>query len=169
MLVRSCSTHLNSPWPSLPSNLAVMMKLTTLIVSFFTNIATSKPLSSLPHESIDVDVQVHVGGALVSPRYVLLLVPPACPMQSSFQRSINIPSLRIQKETTRTFIRAYNAWDMEAILAYRTMDCQHHILPSSMGRPAQSNNDYREYLKGMMPLFSNFTVFFSFLQIRQVD
>jgi ketosteroid isomerase-like protein len=73
-------------------------------------------------------------------------------------RSTNISSLAMQKETAQTFIDAYNAWDMDAIMGYRAPDCQHHVLPSSLGRPSKNNDEYRDYLKTIMPLFSNFTV-----------
>jgi ketosteroid isomerase-like protein len=60
--------------------------------------------------------------------------------------------------TAQTVIDAYNAWDIDAILAYRTPDCQHQVLPSSMARAAQTNDEYRKYLSTIMPMFSNFTV-----------
>ena len=60
--------------------------------------------------------------------------------------------------TAQTVIDAYNACDIDAILAYRTPDCQHQVLPSSMARAAQTNGEYRRYLSTIMPMFSNFTV-----------
>jgi hypothetical protein len=67
----------------------------------------------------------------------------------------------MQKETARTFIDAYNAWDIDAIMGYRAPGCQHRVLPSSLGRSAKTNDEYRDYLKTIMPLFSNFTVVIS--------
>jgi ketosteroid isomerase-like protein len=67
------------------------------------------------------------------------------------------PSLT-QKATARTFIDAYNAWDIEAIMDYRTPECLQQVLPSSMGKPAKNNTEYRTYFESIMPLFSNFTV-----------
>jgi hypothetical protein len=67
-------------------------------------------------------------------------------------------SLDAQKETAQTVIDAYNAWDIDAILAYRTPDCQHQVLPSSMACAAQTNGEYRRYLSMIMPMFLNFTV-----------
>jgi ketosteroid isomerase-like protein len=61
-------------------------------------------------------------------------------------------------ETAQTVIDAYNAWDINAILAYRTPDCEHQVLPSSMARAVQTNGEYRRYLSTIMPMFSNFTV-----------
>jgi hypothetical protein len=66
-----------------------------------------------------------------------------------------------QQKTVRTVIDAYNAWDINGILAYRTPDCKHQVLPSSMNRTAQSNDDDRAYLNKIMPLFTNFTVGYS--------
>jgi hypothetical protein len=67
-------------------------------------------------------------------------------------------SLDAQKETAQTVIDAYNAWDIDAILAYQTPDCQHQVLPSSMACAAQTNSEYRRYLSMIMPMFLNFTV-----------
>lgn len=77
---------------------------------------------------------------------------------SPHARVPNTFSLEAQMETAQTVIDAYNAWDIDAILAYRTPDCQHQVLPSSMARAAQTNGEYRRYLSTIMPMFSNFTV-----------
>jgi ketosteroid isomerase-like protein len=74
------------------------------------------------------------------------------------RRFIDTHSTTMQMETAETFINAYNAWDIDAIMGYRTPDCQHHVLPSSLGRSAKNNDEYRDYLETIMPLFSNFTV-----------
>jgi hypothetical protein len=66
-----------------------------------------------------------------------------------------------QQETVRTVIDAYNAWDIDGILAYRTPDCKHQVLPSCMNQTVESNDDYRAYLSKIMPLFTNFTVGYS--------
>jgi ketosteroid isomerase-like protein len=67
-------------------------------------------------------------------------------------------SLTAQKTTAQTFINAYNDWDIEAIMDYRTPDCHQQPLPHSMGKPPKNNAQYREYFEKIMPLFSNFTV-----------
>lgn len=43
-------------------------------------------------------------------------------------------------------------------MAYRTPDCQHQVLPVSLGRAAKNNSEYRQYLDTIMPLYKNFTV-----------
>lgn len=47
---------------------------------------------------------------------------------------------------------------MDAIVDYRTPDCQHQVLPYSMNRAAKNNDEYRDYMAKIMPLFTNFTV-----------
>ncbi|KAF2820783.1 hypothetical protein CC86DRAFT_386832 [Ophiobolus disseminans] len=72
--------------------------------------------------------------------------------------TIVLPTLSSQKITAQTFIDAYNAWDIEAIMGYRSPECQQQALPSSMGKPAKNNAEYRRYLEKIIPLFLNFTV-----------
>ena len=67
-------------------------------------------------------------------------------------------TLATQKTTTQTVLDAYNAWDMEKILAFRAPDCTQQVLPASMGRPSMSNDAYRQRLKQTLPWFKNFTV-----------
>jgi ketosteroid isomerase-like protein len=70
----------------------------------------------------------------------------------------NTCSLAAQQDTARAVIEAYNAWDIDDILAYRAPDCKHRVLPASMNRAAKSNDEYRAYLSMIMPMYSNFTV-----------
>ncbi|KAF9730069.1 hypothetical protein PMIN01_12002, partial [Paraphaeosphaeria minitans] len=72
--------------------------------------------------------------------------------------SSNACSLDAQKSTAKAVIDAYTAWDIDRILSYRTPECQHQVLPSSMGRGPESNDEYRAYLSTIMPLYSEFTV-----------
>jgi hypothetical protein len=67
-------------------------------------------------------------------------------------------TLATQKATTQTVLDAYNAWDMEKILAFRAPDCKQQVLPASMGRPSMSNSEYRERLNQILPCFRSFTV-----------
>jgi hypothetical protein len=67
-------------------------------------------------------------------------------------------TLAAQKQTTQAVLDAYNAWDLEKILAFRAPNCQQQVLPASMGRPSMSNDEYRERLKQLLPLFRKFTV-----------
>ena len=70
----------------------------------------------------------------------------------------NTHSLATQQDTARAVIDAYNAWDVDAIMAYRSPGCKHRVLPFSMDQAAKSNDEYRAYLNTIMPLYSNFTV-----------
>ena len=63
-----------------------------------------------------------------------------------------------QQKTARAVIEAYNAWNIDDIMAYRSPDCKHRVLPASMNRAAKSNAEYRAYLSTIMHLYSNFTV-----------
>jgi hypothetical protein len=72
--------------------------------------------------------------------------------------SPNLHSLVAQQDTARAVIEAYNAWDIDDIMAYRSPDCKHRVLPASMNRAAKSNAEYRAYLSTIMHLYSNFTV-----------
>jgi hypothetical protein len=67
-------------------------------------------------------------------------------------------TLAAQKETTQAVLDAYNAWDLEKIIAFRAPDCTQQILPASMGRPSMGNAAYRERMKELLPLFRKFTV-----------
>jgi hypothetical protein len=66
--------------------------------------------------------------------------------------------LATQKETAKTVVGAYNAWDLEKILACRSEDCETKVLPASMGRPTANNTQYRERMSQIMPWFQNFNV-----------
>ena len=67
-------------------------------------------------------------------------------------------SLATQKKTAKRFIDAYNAWDADAVMEYRSPGCYQQALPSSMGKLAKNNLEYSKYFQSIMPLFSNFTV-----------
>ena len=72
--------------------------------------------------------------------------------------SSNFHSLLAQQDTARAVIEAYNAWNIDDIMAYRSPDCKHRVLPASMNRTAKTNAEYRAYLSEIMHLYSNFTV-----------
>jgi hypothetical protein len=67
-------------------------------------------------------------------------------------------TLAAQKETTQAVLDAYNAWDIDKIIAFRAPDCQQQVLPASMGRPSMNNSEYRERFNHLMPWFRKFTV-----------
>ncbi|PPR06862.1 hypothetical protein CVT26_003986 [Gymnopilus dilepis] len=55
-------------------------------------------------------------------------------------------------------IDAYHAWDLDRIIECFDEQLEHRILPSSLGRPVLNKRQYREYLKGIMPLMKSFRV-----------
>ncbi|KAL5117243.1 hypothetical protein ACEQ8H_004802 [Pleosporales sp. CAS-2024a] len=67
-------------------------------------------------------------------------------------------TLAAQKETTKRVLDAYKAWDLEQIMAFRAPNCRQRVIPASMGRPWTSNDEYREGLTRIMPLFRNWTI-----------
>ncbi|KAE8852347.1 hypothetical protein PTNB73_01363 [Pyrenophora teres f. teres] len=116
------------------------MKLVNLVNTTLFLLVTSQPLASpnpkSSHIWIDLDLDQCLIGASNTPS----------------------PNLAAQQDTARAVIDAYNAWDVDAILAYRSPDCKHRVLPASMNRAAKSNDEYRAYLNTIMPLYLNFTV-----------
>jgi hypothetical protein len=67
-------------------------------------------------------------------------------------------SLKAQKVVAKEVIDAYNAWDVDRIIAYRTSDCKQQVLPATLNRTAKSNDEYRAFFKSIEPLYKNFTV-----------
>ncbi|PVH90232.1 hypothetical protein DM02DRAFT_578199 [Periconia macrospinosa] len=116
------------------------MKSVTLIATTMAVLAISKPTDHTGASSSDLWIGLD--------------------LKECFARSAPIPqpNLGAQKETAKAVIDAYNAWNIDSIMAYRTPDCQHQVLPASMGRTAKSNDEYRAYLGTIMPLYSKFTV-----------
>ncbi|RYN88811.1 hypothetical protein AA0120_g6873 [Alternaria tenuissima] len=66
-------------------------------------------------------------------------------------------NLEAQKVVAKEVIDAYNVWDIERILAYRTPDCKQQILPATLNRSPKSNDEYRAYFETIEPLCINFT------------
>lgn len=61
-----------------------------------------------------------------------------------------------RREIAIEVIEAYRAWDIERIMAYRTDDCTHLILPRSLKREPKNNASYRQYFASIMPAFQDF-------------
>ncbi|KAI0515385.1 hypothetical protein F5B22DRAFT_607159 [Xylaria bambusicola] len=66
------------------------------------------------------------------------------------------PSRR--RQTALAVIDTYNKWDLEAMVAIRTEDCVHQVLPQSLGRQPLNNAEYKAYFATWIPLFKDFTV-----------
>ncbi|KAK5627305.1 hypothetical protein RRF57_003020 [Xylaria bambusicola] len=63
-----------------------------------------------------------------------------------------------RRQTALAVIDTYNKWDLEAMLAIRTEDCVHQVIPQSLGRQPLNNAEYRTYFATWIPLFKDFTV-----------
>lgn len=61
-------------------------------------------------------------------------------------------------ETANAVLNSYNIWTVEALMAVRSPDCMHYILPDSLSRPSLNNEDYRAYFTPFMPAFRDFHV-----------
>ncbi|KAF2844600.1 hypothetical protein T440DRAFT_523349 [Plenodomus tracheiphilus IPT5] len=116
------------------------MKLVNLVVTTLSLCAASQPLASTKSKSSDVWIGLNLNQCLIN------------------ASAVPLPNLAAQQDTARAVIEAYNAWDIDDIMAYRSPDCKHRVLPASMNRAANSNAEYRAYLSAIMPLYSHFTV-----------
>ncbi|KAI5368528.1 hypothetical protein J4E82_010667, partial [Alternaria postmessia] len=115
------------------------MKLVNLVATTLSLCAASQPLASTKSRSSDVWVGLNLSQCLTN------------------ASTIPLPNLAAQQDTAWAVIEAYNAWDIDDIMAYRSPDCKHRVLPASMNRAAKSNAEYRAYLSAIMPLYSGFT------------
>ncbi|KAJ6192084.1 hypothetical protein J3E72DRAFT_399387 [Bipolaris maydis] len=106
------------------------MKLINLVATTLPLLATSHPRAGPKSEPSDVWIGLDLKQCLTDastkplPKY-----------------SPDTNSLVAQQDTARAVIAAYNAWDIDDIMAYRSPDCKH-----------------RAYFSEIMHLYSNFTV-----------
>ncbi|KAK5659628.1 hypothetical protein OQA88_832 [Cercophora sp. LCS_1] len=61
-------------------------------------------------------------------------------------------------QTALAVIDAYNAWDIEKIMAVRAPECIHEMQPKTLGIPPMDNTAYEAWQKSIMPAFRNFKV-----------
>ncbi|OWY53195.1 hypothetical protein AALT_g11953 [Alternaria alternata] len=120
------------------------MKLANLLTTTLSLFAASQPLASSKPESSDVWIGLDLNQCLTNAS----AIPP--------------PKLKVSDDRVvlcrAAVIEAYNAWNIDDIMAYRSPDCKHRVLPASMNRTAKTNAEYRAYLSEIMHLYSNFTV-----------
>jgi hypothetical protein len=60
--------------------------------------------------------------------------------------------------TATGLIDAYNAWDMEAIMAPRHASCTQKVYPERLNRPAFNNDEYRKYFGDFLDHFQNYKI-----------
>ena len=112
-------------------------------------------------------------GTLCSYTAELLSVPKSCSLlfihNCGLSNPKNMSSLKAQKKTSQALLDAYNAWNIDQILAMRTSDCMQYILPASLGREPRNNEEYRAFFEQqMMPLFKEFAVSLSIVFKRNL-
>ncbi|OAL52782.1 hypothetical protein IQ07DRAFT_585887 [Pyrenochaeta sp. DS3sAY3a] len=61
-----------------------------------------------------------------------------------------------ERQTADAIVVAFNSMDIDAILGFRTPDCQRVILPASLNIAPQSNSAYRANLAAMNGIFTSF-------------
>ncbi len=67
--------------------------------------------------------------------------------------------LEAMKRTVEAMLAAYNRLDFDAIVADRTEDCIHQILPATLGVPALDNGAFQQFFQGqLMRVFQRLTV-----------
>lgn len=78
------------------------------------------------------------------------------------------PSRNTLLNTANAIISGYNKWTMAAILAPRSPSCIHSILPSSLNRPARTNDEYAAYFEPILPAFRNWVLTVHYAVVDEV-
>jgi hypothetical protein len=63
-----------------------------------------------------------------------------------------------ERRTADKLVAAYNAMDIDTIIAMRTPDCERVFLPSSLKYPPQSNDYFRQNLTAISQIFTSFKI-----------
>ncbi|EHY55745.1 hypothetical protein ABEF92_003278 [Exophiala dermatitidis] len=63
-------------------------------------------------------------------------------------------------DTSTRFIHAYNAWTTESILSVRSPRCIHRTLPASRGRRPKTNDEFRQFIEPLLPVYRGFRLSF---------
>lgn len=63
-----------------------------------------------------------------------------------------------ERQTADKLVAAYNAMDVDTIIALRTPDCKRVFLPSSLKYPPQSNEYFKANITSMSNIFTSFKV-----------
>ena len=62
------------------------------------------------------------------------------------------------RQTAEAVIAAFNAMDIDGIIAHRSPDCMREFLPRSMKYPPQNNTTYARSLQELKLVFQNFSL-----------
>jgi len=77
--------------------------------------------------------------------------------------------LENQKALLEAIRKAEESWDLDAIVALRTSDATHELLPKTLDWPVLDNAGFKERMAGLVPVFQgNFKVFLPSLPLQAV-
>lgn len=62
------------------------------------------------------------------------------------------------KKTSDAFLAAFDSWTTEAVMAVRATECEHIMLPASLGVPKKNNDEFREHFEQVEGSLSNVKV-----------
>jgi hypothetical protein len=59
-------------------------------------------------------------------------------------------------QTTRLFLRAFNEFTPESVIAYRSPTCVHRLRPGSLNSPPRTNAEYSAWAQNLMSVMQGF-------------
>ncbi|KAK3676085.1 hypothetical protein LTR78_003835 [Recurvomyces mirabilis] len=59
------------------------------------------------------------------------------------------------RATSEAFIKAWETWSIEPVMAMRAPDCKQTMYPKNVGFAARTNEEFRTYFKSLDGVFSN--------------
>ena len=68
---------------------------------------------------------------------------------------MSTPITTTMRQTTDAFIRAWEAWTIDPIMAVRAPECIISQFPTSLQIPDRNNDDFRKWFGGVEELLSN--------------
>ncbi|KAJ9143301.1 hypothetical protein NKR23_g6559 [Pleurostoma richardsiae] len=57
-----------------------------------------------------------------------------------------------------SFVAEFNKWTAEGVIAHRSPNCKHTILPASLEFPPRTPAEYQAFLAPVLPVMRNFTL-----------
>ena len=59
------------------------------------------------------------------------------------------------RATSKQFIKAWETWSIEPVMAMRAPNCKQTMYPKNVGFAARTNDEFRAYFKSLDGVFSN--------------
>ncbi|KAI9150789.1 Austinol synthesis protein H [Paramyrothecium foliicola] len=59
-------------------------------------------------------------------------------------------------QTAQNYLAAFNTNTPEGVIAHRSVDCKHRIIPTTAGHPVRSNEEYQAFMAPGLQLMKNF-------------